>query len=113
MSKKISVDSKKKFTQEVEIILDEDNLDVVDTESMPTTLPTHVNWVSYFKVVKKPGKPVTKRTYKIRLKKQAGTLVASYDNTTYVTLTTTTVDEVNEIIEASLSEDDPAIGWVG
>lgn len=54
---KIPVNPKKHISQEIEVILGdeiEDNFEVLE-EKLPVGLPSDINWVSNFKLIKKPG----------------------------------------------------------
>lgn len=55
---RIPVNPKKQISQEIEVILGDEieNDFEVQEQKLPVGLPSHIDWVSNFKLVKKPGR---------------------------------------------------------
>lgn len=109
---KIPVNPKKHISQEVEVILDdeiENDFEVQD-EKLPVGLPSHIDWVSNFKLNKKPGlaKKGVMKDYHIELYDRGKNLYF-WDGRQPQLLKKTPVGDGR--VRATLKVEDPPLGW--
>jgi hypothetical protein len=109
---KIPINPKKHISQEIEVILGdeiENDFEVTD-EKLPVGLPSHIDWVSNFKLIKKPGleKKGVLVDYHIELDDRGKNLVF-WDGRQPQSLKKAQVGGGR--VRATLKVEDPPLGW--